>query len=275
MIELAEGFITTIEFFDKTHVLPGVALAYTGFYRSTIYGGYHRGLTTHVLREERFPARRRDRRQLPDRPALDGNPRRHLRCRGFYNRIEDFQIKGAAPTDGQQRLPHARSGRRSTGFEIYGRIDSQPFTGGPFNLFFEGNYTFCRREGSRKDRDGRHRRGQRNGNRRSGSLHATSRRSRPASSTSRAGTSASPTPIAASSTPTRSTRSYVSEEGEDGLRAGRLAALGACQLHVSPAPGRPLRRRRQPDRTSSTSPTARTASSPARAGPLGRVQVQI
>ena len=38
------------------NALPGVAFAYTGLYRITVYGGYHRGLTTNVLRNEDFPS---------------------------------------------------------------------------------------------------------------------------------------------------------------------------------------------------------------------------
>ena len=57
---LEDDDITRSESFTKgtcINVLPGVALAYTGLYRSTVYGGYHRGLSMHVLREEAFPAK--------------------------------------------------------------------------------------------------------------------------------------------------------------------------------------------------------------------------
>ncbi len=37
------------------NALPGVSFAYTGLNRTTIFGGYHRGLTTLVLRNEDFP----------------------------------------------------------------------------------------------------------------------------------------------------------------------------------------------------------------------------
>ena len=37
-------------------MLPGISFAYNGFYRSTLFGGYHRGLSTAVLRNEDFPA---------------------------------------------------------------------------------------------------------------------------------------------------------------------------------------------------------------------------
>ena len=31
-----------------------------------------------------------------------------------------------------------------SGVELYGRLNSQPFTGGPLNFFTEGNYTYAR-----------------------------------------------------------------------------------------------------------------------------------
>ena len=44
------------ESYSNFNALPGIAFAYTGLYRSTVYGGYHRGMSTGVLRNEDFPA---------------------------------------------------------------------------------------------------------------------------------------------------------------------------------------------------------------------------
>src|SRR5690606_10606869 len=43
------------ERYSNFNALPGIAFAYTGFYQSTVYGGYHRGMSTGVMRNEDFP----------------------------------------------------------------------------------------------------------------------------------------------------------------------------------------------------------------------------
>jgi Fe(3+) dicitrate transport protein len=131
------------ESFDKTHVLPGVSFAYSGFFRSTIYGGYHRGLTTGVLREPKAP--------FPPTDEIGDNFQIGLRStalRGvtfdvaaFHHSIDNFQIKGAS-TDGQgDNVYGTIENVHINGFEVYGRLDGRAYTGGPLNLFFEGTYT--------------------------------------------------------------------------------------------------------------------------------------
>lgn len=130
------------ESFTKTHVLPGVALAYTGLYRSTLYGGYHRGLTIGVLREA----------TLPPGDELGDNFQIGLRSTAllgftfdiaaFHQQIQDFQVKGSATDAAGNNIYSNIDQVEINGVETYGRLDSKPFTGGPFNLFFEGNYTF-------------------------------------------------------------------------------------------------------------------------------------
>jgi len=128
--------------FDKTHVLPGVSLAYTGFHRTTIYGGYNRGLSTHVLREAvPFP---------PDDEIGDNFQIgvRSTAIRGvtfdiaaFHNSIDNYQVKGAGTDASGNNVYHTLNEVHINGFEVYGRLDSRPFSGGPFNAFFEGTYT--------------------------------------------------------------------------------------------------------------------------------------
>ena len=140
-----EGFNgdRTTDSFDSTNVLPGVAFAYTGFKRSTIYGGYHRGLTTHVLREAiaGFPS--------PD--EIGDNFQIGLRStaiRGvtfdiaaFHSLIENYQVKGAGTDASGNNVYHTMDEVEINGFEVYGRIDSAAYTRSPFNFFFEGTYT--------------------------------------------------------------------------------------------------------------------------------------
>lgn len=131
------------ESFEKTHVLPGVSFSYTGFYRSTIYGGYHRGLATGVLREPEAA--------FPPSSELGDNFQIGLRStaiRGvtfdiaaFHHNIDNYQIKGAS-TDGTGNNHYGTLDNvYINGFEVYGRVDTNAYTGSAFNLFFEGTYT--------------------------------------------------------------------------------------------------------------------------------------
>ncbi len=144
--EVLEGFSSEQinEAFSKTHVLPGVSLAYSGFYHSTIYGGYHRGLTMAVLRESnsRFP---------PPGDELGDNFQLGLRSTairgltfdvaGFHHRIQDFQIKGSTTDASGNNVYGTVDEVHINGVELQGRIDTAAYTGSPFNLFFEGTYT--------------------------------------------------------------------------------------------------------------------------------------
>ncbi|MCZ7594334.1 MAG: TonB-dependent receptor [Hyphomicrobium sp.] len=126
------------------NALPGIAFAYTGFYRSTLYGGYHRGLTTNVLRNEDFPS--------PDEigdnfnvgfrsSAIKGVD---FEVAGFYQLFKDFQYgESFSAITGDREFGRADEVEIS-GVELYGRLNSQPFTGGPLNFFAEGNYTYAR-----------------------------------------------------------------------------------------------------------------------------------
>jgi Fe(3+) dicitrate transport protein len=129
--------------FDKTHVLPGVAFAYTGFKRSTVYASYHRGLTTQVLREATAG--------FPPEDEIGDNFQIGLRStaiRGvtfdvaaFHNMIDNYQVKGAGTDGSGNNVYHTMDKVEINGIEVYGRVDSRPYTASPFNFFFEGNYT--------------------------------------------------------------------------------------------------------------------------------------
>ncbi len=141
---VAPGEFRTSESFTRTNVLPGVALAYTGLYRSTVYGGYHRGLTMHVLREEAFPAKD----ELGDNFQIGWRSTALLGVTfdiaAFHNRIQDFQIKGSGLTADGNNIYSTVDRVDINGFEVYGRLDGRPLMGGGnYNPFFEGNYTFA------------------------------------------------------------------------------------------------------------------------------------
>jgi Fe(3+) dicitrate transport protein len=129
--------------FDKTHVLPGVAFAYTGFKQSTVYASYHRGLTTQVLREAIAG--------FPPEDEIGDNFQIGLRStaiRGltfdiaaFHNKIDNYQVKGAGTDASGNNVYHTMDEVEINGIEVYGRVDSRPFTASRYNFFFEGNYT--------------------------------------------------------------------------------------------------------------------------------------
>jgi len=130
------------ESFTRTHVLPGVAFSYGGLHKTTLYGGYNRGLTMHVLREEGFPPGEEvgDNFQIGLRStALRGFT---FDVAAFHHRVDDFQIKGAN-TDASGNNTFGTADKvHINGIELYGRLDSRPFTGGNFNVYGEANYTF-------------------------------------------------------------------------------------------------------------------------------------
>ncbi len=132
------------ESFSTSNVLPGVSFAYTGFKRTTIFGGYHRGLTTSVLRNEDFPA--------PD--EIGDNFNLGLRSSafrgldfevvGFHQRFKDFQYGGSFSALATDREFGRAQEAEINGVEVAARLNSRPFTGGAYNLFAEGNYTYAR-----------------------------------------------------------------------------------------------------------------------------------
>lgn len=129
------------------HVLPMLSFAWEAAPRTTIYGGYHRGLTPHIIRDA-----------INDLDVFEAPPEeigdnfeiglRSTAIRGvtvdmavFHNRIDNYQYGEAYQEDGD-RVFSTLDEAKLTGFEIYGRLDSQPFTNGPWNFFGEATYTY-------------------------------------------------------------------------------------------------------------------------------------
>ncbi len=143
---ITEGFSGSA---DYDHVLPAIGFAWEAMPRTTFYGGYHRGLTPHIVRdvleadEDIFIA--------PDEEIGDNFEIgvRTTAMRGvtldmayFHNRIDNYQFGEAFQSDTGDRVFSALDKVVLQGFEIYGRLDSQPFTGGPWNVFGEATYTY-------------------------------------------------------------------------------------------------------------------------------------
>lgn len=141
--------------FSNFNALPGISFAYTGLHRTTVFGGYHRGMSTAVLRNEDFPAPD----ELGDNFELGFRTTAFtglgLEVAGFHQRIQDYQF-GSSFSDGADRSFGRADRVEINGVEILARLNSQPFTGGDYNLYGEANYTYARgifKKGSKIDQD--------------------------------------------------------------------------------------------------------------------------
>lgn len=136
--------------------LPGIGFSYTGFYRTTVFGSYHRGMSTGVLRNEDFPADDEIGNNFELGLRTNAFRGTQFEVSGFYKRISDYQFGESFSGAGDRAFGRADDVEIS-GVELAGRIDSQPFTGGPYNVYGEANYTYARgifKKGSRIDNEG-------------------------------------------------------------------------------------------------------------------------
>lgn len=133
---------------DYNHVLPMLAFSWELMPKSALYGGYHRGLTPHIIRDflddaEAFSAPLDE---VGDNfeVGLRTTAIRGLTLDGaiFHKNIENYQFGEAFQNDGGDRVFSVIDEAEFTGFEIYSRLDSRPFTGGPWNVFGEATYTY-------------------------------------------------------------------------------------------------------------------------------------
>ena len=133
------------ESYSSGNILPGISLAYTGLRRSTVYASYYRGLSTAILRNENFPAPD----ELGDNYTIGV---RSTAFRGlifdvayFHKDIRNYQFGQSFSTAGDRGFGRADE-VTVDGVEMYGRLNSNPFHGGEWNLFGEVNYTYNRTE---------------------------------------------------------------------------------------------------------------------------------
>ncbi|MDQ8697674.1 TonB-dependent receptor [Hyphomicrobium sp. LHD-15] len=134
---------------DYTHVLPMLAFSWNAANRTTVYGGYHRGLTPHIIRDVLDDA---DDFVAPDEEIGDNFELgvRTTAVRGltldmayFHNRIDNYQFGESFQSQSGDRVFSSLDEVSINGFEIYSRLDSKPFTGGPWNFFGEAVYTYA------------------------------------------------------------------------------------------------------------------------------------
>jgi Fe(3+) dicitrate transport protein len=128
---------------DHSEVLPMIAAAWEVAPRTTVYGGYHQGLTPQVTRGVAFP--------LPDEKGDNFQVGvRSTAIRGFsfdlayfHSNIDNYQVKSPSAPDGGNNIYGAADEVKIDGFEIGARLDSRPITGGPWNFFGEAIYTYA------------------------------------------------------------------------------------------------------------------------------------
>ncbi|MEM8575169.1 MAG: TonB-dependent receptor [Pseudomonadota bacterium] len=151
--------------YDKTYWLPGVSFSwglfgkqiapisggkglqeYETVYHTTMYGGYNRGVTIPVQREGPFPPLDElgDNFQLGVRST--GIKGITFDVAGFFKSIENYQIRGSATTTSGLNVYTNIDEVEISGVEMYGRLDSRPYTGWDLNPFFEGTFTYSNGE---------------------------------------------------------------------------------------------------------------------------------
>jgi Fe(3+) dicitrate transport protein len=125
------------------NVLPMVALAWEALPRTTVYGGYHQGITPQVARDPALP--------LPDEKGDNFQVGvRSTAIRGFafdiayfHSNIDNYQVKSPEVSESGNNIYGAVDEVEIDGVELGARFDSRPITGGPWNFFAETIYTYA------------------------------------------------------------------------------------------------------------------------------------
>ncbi len=136
------------------NVLPAVGIAWEALPRTTVYGGYHQGITPQVTRGPAFP--------LPDEKGDNFQVGvRSTAIRGFsfdvayfHSNIENYQVKEPDVTESGNNVYGTMDEVEIKGVELGARLDSRPITGGPWNFFAETIYTYADSIIEKGDNDG-------------------------------------------------------------------------------------------------------------------------
>lgn len=128
---------------DHDNWLPSIRFAWEAMPRTTIYGGYNRGITPQVTRDPAFP--------LPDERGDNFQiGARSTAMRGvsfdvayFHSRIDNYQIKEPESDALGNAIYGAVDEVEINGVEVGARLDTQPYHGGSINFFGEATWTFA------------------------------------------------------------------------------------------------------------------------------------
>ena len=130
---------------EHTHVLPMLGFAWETVPRTTVYGGYHRGFAPHIVRDV-------DPASFPLGEEVGDNFQigvRSTALRGFtfdvayfHSLIDEYQLKESYSDNVGDGIYGLLYEVEINGVEIAARVESAPFTGGPWNFFGEAMYTY-------------------------------------------------------------------------------------------------------------------------------------
>jgi len=128
---------------NHENVLPMIAFAWNAMPYTTIYGGYHQGITPQVTRGPLLP--------LPDEKGDNFQVGvRSTAIRGlsfdvayFHSNIDNYQVKSPEADDAGNNLYGTVDEVEIDGFEGAVRLDTRPITGGTWNFFGEAAYTYA------------------------------------------------------------------------------------------------------------------------------------
>jgi len=130
---------------DHDHVLPMLGFSWEAMPRTTVYGGYHRGFAPHIAREVELDHYPLDE-EVGDNFQIGV---RSTAIRGFtfdvayfHSLIDEYQLKESYSEDGGDGIFGTLDEVEINGVELAARLESAPFTGGPWNFFGEAVYTY-------------------------------------------------------------------------------------------------------------------------------------
>lgn len=129
-------------------VLPMLSFSWEAAPGTTLYGGYHRGLSPHIVRD----VLESDSGYIAPRKEVGDNFQVGVRTKAiqgltfdtayFHSEIRNYQFGEAFQSDLGDRVFSSLDKVRFDGVELSARLDSNAFTGSPWNFYGEGVYTY-------------------------------------------------------------------------------------------------------------------------------------
>ena len=129
-------------------VLPMLSFSWEAAPGTTLYGGYHRGLSPHIVRD----VLESDSGYIAPRKEVGDNFQVGVRTKAiqgltfdtayFHSDIRNYQFGEAFQSDLGDRVFSSLDKVRFDGVELSARLDSNAFTGSPWNFYGEGVYTY-------------------------------------------------------------------------------------------------------------------------------------
>lgn len=128
--------------------LPMLSFSWEAAPATTLYGGYHRGLSPHIVRD----VLESDVGYIPPRKEVGDNLQIGVRTTAiqgltldaayFHSDIRNYQFGEAFQSGGGDRVFSSLDKVRFDGVEMSARLDSRPFTNSAWNFYGEGVYTY-------------------------------------------------------------------------------------------------------------------------------------